>query len=127
MAKLRKHIIWMLTVVACSQSLSAQRAMRRADVVPDSVAMATEALSADTAMVTPADSLANDTASQRTDLEAPVVYQSQDSMVWYKNGNAYLYGSGQVNYQKIELKANEITTLLQMHGLSEKKAAQPGG
>jgi lipopolysaccharide assembly outer membrane protein LptD (OstA) len=83
--------------------------MRRADVVPDSVAMATEALSADTAMVTPADSLANDTASQRTDLEAPVVYQSQDSMVWYKNGNAYLYGSGQVNYQKIELKANEIT------------------
>ena len=109
MAKLRKHIIWMLTVVACSQSLSAQRAMRRADVVPDSVAMATEALSADTAMVTPADSLANDTASQRTDLEAPVVYQSQDSMVWYKNGNAYLYGSGQVNYQRIELKANEIT------------------
>lgn len=109
MAKLRKHIIWMLTVVACSQSLSAQRAMRRADVVPDSVAMATEVLSADTAMVTPADSLANDTASQRTDLEAPVVYQSQDSMVWYKNGNAYLYGSGQVNYQRIELKANEIT------------------
>ena len=109
MAKLRKHIIWMLTVVACSQSLSAQRAMRRADVVPDSVAMATEALSADTAMVTPADSLANDSASQRTDLEAPVVYQSQDSMVWYKNGNAYLYGSGQVNYQRIELKANEIT------------------
>lgn len=109
MAKLRKYIIWMLTVVACSQSLSAQRAMRRADVVPDSVAMATEALPADTAMVTPADSLANDTASQRTDLEAPVVYQSQDSMVWYKNGNAYLYGSGQVNYQRIELKANEIT------------------
>lgn len=30
-------------------------------------------------------------------------------MVWYKNGNAYLYGSGQVNYQQIELKANEIT------------------
>ena len=42
-------------------------------------------------------------------LEAPVVYESKDSMVWYKNGNAYLYGSGQVNYQKIELKANEIT------------------
>ena len=51
-----------------------------------------------------------DTASKkRDDLEAPVVYQSKDSMVWYKNGNAYLYGSGQVNYQQIELKANEIT------------------
>ena len=109
MAKLRKYIIWMLTVVACSQSLSAQRAMRRTDVVSDSVAMASEVLPADTGMVAPADSLATDTASQRTDLEAPVVYQSQDSMVWYKDGNAYLYGSGQVNYQKIELKANEIT------------------
>ena len=30
-------------------------------------------------------------------------------MVWQKNGNAYLYGEGQVNYQQIELKANEIT------------------
>ena len=109
MAELRKYIIWMLTVVACSQSLSAQRAMRRTDVVSDSVAMDSEVLPADTGMVAPADSLATDTASQRTDLEAPVVYQSQDSMVWYKDGNAYLYGSGQVNYQKIELKANEIT------------------
>ena len=109
MAKLRKHIIWMLTVVACSQSLSAQRAMRRAGAVSDSVSVTTDVLPADTGMVAPADSLANDSASQRTDLEAPVVYQSQDSMVWYKNGNAYLYGSGQVNYQKIELKANEIT------------------
>ena len=109
MAKLRKYIILLLSVVAFSQSLSAQRTMRRAGAVSDSVSVTTDVLPADTAMVTPADSLANDTASQRTDLEAPVVYQSQDSMVWYKNGNAYLYGSGQVNYQKIELKANEIT------------------
>ncbi|MBR5148143.1 MAG: LPS-assembly protein LptD [Bacteroidaceae bacterium] len=109
MAKLRKYIILLLSVVAFSQSLSAQRAMRRAGAVSDSVSVATDVLPADAEMVAPVDSLANDTASQRTDLEAPVVYQSQDSMVWYKNGNAYLYGSGQVNYQKIELKANEIT------------------
>ena len=109
MAKLRKYIILLLSVVAFSQSLSAQRAMRRAGAVSDSASVATEVLPADAEMVAPVDSLANDTASQRTDLEAPVVYQSQDSMVWYKNGNAYLYGSGQVNYQKIELKANEIT------------------
>ena len=86
----------------------AQRAMQRSGALADSVAISTDMLPADTALVSPADTLANDT-TKRTDLEAPVVYQSQDSMVWYKNGNAYLYGSGQVNYQKIELKANEIT------------------
>ena len=75
-------------------------------VMPDSVVAAAP----DTPLDTVNASLPTDTASKkRDDLEAPVVYQSQDSMVWYKNGNAYLYGSGQVNYQKIELKANEIT------------------
>ncbi len=64
----------------------------------------------DTLITVTSDSLATDTATQKRDeLEAPVIYQSQDSMVWYKNGNAYLYGDGQVNYQSIELKANEIT------------------
>ena len=98
----------LFSVVAFSQSMLAQRAMQRSGALADSVAVSTDMLPADTALVSPADTLANDT-TKRTDLEAPVVYQSQDSMVWYKNGNAYLYGSGQVNYQKIELKANEIT------------------
>ena len=105
MATFRKYILTLLSVVAFSQSLSAQRAVRRAGAMSDSLAVITDVQPAD---VVPADTLANDT-TKRTDLEAPVVYQSQDSMVWYKNGNAYLYGSGQVNYQRIELKANEIT------------------
>ncbi|MBO5678743.1 MAG: LPS-assembly protein LptD [Bacteroidaceae bacterium] len=109
MSQLRKYILLLLfSVVAFSQSMLAQRAMQRSGALADSVAISTAMLPADTALVSPADTLANDT-TKRTDLEAPVVYQSQDSMVWYKNGNAYLYGSGQVNYQKIELKANEIT------------------
>ena len=108
MAKSCKYILLLLSVVAISQNLLAQRAVRRGDALADSAAVSTAMLSADTALVAPVDTLANDT-TKRTDLEAPVVYQSQDSMVWYKNGNAYLYGSGQVNYQKIELKANEIT------------------
>ena len=109
MSQLRKYILLLLfSVVAFSQSMLAQRAMQRSGALADSVAISTDMLPADTALVSPADTLANDT-TKRTDLEAPVVYQSQDSMVWYKNGNAYLYGSGQVNYQKIELKANEIT------------------
>ena len=82
--------------------------MRRTGAVSDSTVVNADVLATDTAMVVPSDTIAND-STKRTDLEAPVVYQSQDSMVWYKNGNAYLYGSGQVNYQQIELKANEIT------------------
>ena len=83
--------------VVSAQGVLAQRAMQRGEALPD------------TTLTAASDSLANDTTKRRDDLEAPVVYQSKDSMVWYKNGNAYLYGSGQVNYQKIELKANEIT------------------
>lgn len=42
-------------------------------------------------------------------LEAPVVYESNDSTVFVQGGNATLYGSGKVNYQKIELGAEVIT------------------
>lgn len=108
MAKFGKYFLLLLSVVAFSQSLSAQRAMRRIGAVPDSAAVNADVLATDTTVVVPSDTIVND-STKRTDLEAPVVYQSQDSMVWYKNGNAYLYGSGQVNYQRIELKANEIT------------------
>ena len=93
------------TLVACSHNLWAQRAVQRGAALTDSVSV----LADDAATVMPADTLANDTTKQRDDLEAPVVYESKDSMVWYKNGNAYLYGDGKVNYQSIELKANEIT------------------
>ena len=92
-------------MVALSQGVWGQRAVRGDIASLDSL----PALSADTTQVMAADTLANDTTKKRDDLEAPVVYQSMDSMVWYKNGNAYLYGDGKVNYQNIELKANEIT------------------
>ena len=93
-----------------SQGVDAQR--RRLDV--DSLSAKPSASLVDTALVAVSDTLsaplAEDTVSKkRDDLEAPVVYESRDSMVWYKNGNAYLYGAGKVNYQRIELQANEIT------------------
>ena len=79
-------------------------------LVSDSVLATPTSVAADVARGASSDSIPNDSTSKRSNvLEAPVVYESKDSMVWYKNGNAYLYGSGQVNYQKIELKANEIT------------------
>ena len=48
------------------------------------------------------DSLANDTV-KRDALDAPVVYEAADSIVFTKGGFAHLYGNGKVNYQKIEL------------------------
>ncbi|MBR4338607.1 MAG: LPS-assembly protein LptD [Bacteroidaceae bacterium] len=57
------------------------------------------------------DSLQNDSAEAKKKevVDAPVQYESKDSMVWTKGGNAYLYGSGKVNYQNIELTAERIT------------------
>ena len=109
-ARLRRYITILVTVIACSHSVPAQQARTSGtSVTPDSL-LATAALPADTALVAAPDSLPGDTVPKKRDeLEAPVIYQSTDSMVWYKNGDAYLYGSGQVNYQQIELKANEIT------------------
>lgn len=42
-------------------------------------------------------------------IDAPVVYECSDSMVWSRSGNAFLYGSGKVTYDKIELTADVIT------------------
>ena len=42
-------------------------------------------------------------------IEAPVYYECTDSMVWSRGGNAYLYGNGKVNYDKIELTASIIS------------------
>ncbi len=42
-------------------------------------------------------------------LEAPVHYESSDSMVWIMGGNANLYGNGKVTYENIELDASVIS------------------
>ena len=60
----------------------------------------------------PADSLLNtqkDTTEKKEPLEAPVFYESNDSMVWVMGGNANLYGKGKVKYENIELDASVIS------------------
>ena len=111
MARLRRYIILTVGIVVLSLNSFAQRARgSESSVVLDSVPATTSFVATDTTFIASSDSISNDSVPQkRNELDAPVIYQSQDSMVWQKNGNAYLYGSGQVNYQKIELKANEIT------------------
>lgn len=61
---------------------------------PDSVAL-------------PTDSVKKKEAPEEA-INAPVFYECTDSMVWSRNGNAYLYGSGKVTYDRIELTANVI-------------------
>ena len=42
-------------------------------------------------------------------MDAPVVYEANDSIVFTKGGYAHLYGDGKVNYEKIELTSAVIT------------------
>lgn len=42
-------------------------------------------------------------------LDAPVVYEANDSIVFTQGGYAHLYGQGKVNYEKIDLAADIIT------------------
>ena len=70
------------------------RRMPRLIISADSTALQTDSL--------------KDKKEQKDAIDAPVFYECTDSMVWSRNGNAYLYGAGKVRYDKIELTANVI-------------------
>ena len=110
-ARLCRHIAaWISLAMFSLSSFAQQTRHEELSITSDSVQKHTTSFADKQPLVMPADSISGDSITkERNDLEAPVIYQSKDSMVWYKNGNAYLYGEGQVNYQQIELKANEIT------------------
>lgn len=55
------------------------------------------------------DTLAADTAKKKEPLDAPVIYEASDSIVFTKGGYAHLYGDGKVNYQNIELTSAIIS------------------
>ena len=92
----------LLTVVALALPSAASaharplmgRRMPRLIVSADSTALQTDSLKGK--------------KEQKDAIDAPVFYECTDSMVWSRNGNAYLYGSGKVRYDKIELTANVI-------------------
>ena len=65
-----------------------------------------DSLKADTVTVR-MDSIAP--AKKKQPLDAPVIYESNDSTVFTLGGAATLYGSGKVNYQNIELAAEVIS------------------
>lgn len=56
------------------------------------------------------DSLKRDTIPRKqTKIEAPITYEASDSIVLTGQGYAHLYGSGKVNYGKIELTSQIIS------------------
>jgi hypothetical protein len=70
------------------------------------------------------DSLPADTAKKKTALDAPVVYEANDSIIFMEGGYAYLYGAGKVNYEKIELtsdliKMNMDSSLVYAQGVAD--------
>lgn len=55
------------------------------------------------------DTLAKDTTPKKQPIDAPVIYEASDSIVFTKGGFAHLFGNGKVNYQNIELTSALIT------------------
>ncbi len=46
---------------------------------------------------------------KKSSIDSPVFYECTDSMVWSREGNAFLYGNGKVTYDRVELTADVIT------------------
>lgn len=111
-------IILLLFLLMFSHGVDAQR--RRQGDKPavildernDSLTIDTLAIEPNSAYL-PVDSLAADTVTTKKKddpLDAPVDYQAEDSIVWdIPKSKAYLYKSSKVNYQKIELTAEQIS------------------
>ncbi|WP_080903364.1 putative LPS assembly protein LptD [Parabacteroides sp. Marseille-P3160] len=62
----------------------------------------------DSLLRTAPDTLAADTTKKKQGLDAPVSYQSTDSIVWSVGNKAYIYGEGDVKYQQIQLQSENI-------------------
>ena len=78
-----------------------------------------------------ADSLAEDTAGKKEPLDAPVIYEASDSIVFTKGGYAHLYGEGKVNYQNIELTSavismNMDSSTVYAHGVEDTAGVASG-
>ncbi|MBU3856031.1 putative LPS assembly protein LptD [Bacteroides gallinaceum] len=78
-----------------------------------------------------ADSLAEDTAKKKEPLDAPVIYEASDSIVFTKEGYAHLYGEGKVNYQNIELTSavismNMDSSTVYAHGVEDTAGVATG-
>lgn len=110
-----KTVIAILLLAAVSWTMPSKAVVGRLSL-DDCIVLGCDSLLADSIALdsVAVDSIANDSVAsdsikpKKEAISAPVYYECTDSMVWSRGGNAYLYGSGKVNYEKIELTANII-------------------
>ena len=95
-------LLWAVAILAVSAGSGARSFMESSALVALQDTIAVDSLQ-------PADSLASKNEPKKDAIDAPVFYESSDSMVWSRSGNAYLYGAGKVRYDKVELTADIIT------------------
>ena len=112
MAPLRAKIIisFILLIVLLMLPDEATSQRRRRGMITSNTAQTdslngNDSLRADTVVVR-VDSVA---PTKKQPLDAPVIYESNDSTTFTLGGAATLYGSGKVNYQNIELAAEVIS------------------
>ena len=112
MAPLRAKIIisFILLIVLLMLPDEATSQRRRRGMIASNTAQTDslnrkDSLGADTVVVL-VDSVA---PTKKQPLDAPVIYESNDSTTFTLGGAATLYGSGKVNYQNIELAAEVIS------------------
>ena len=112
MASLRAKIIisFILLIVLLMLPDEATSQRRRRGMIASNTAQTDslnrkDSLGADTVVVR-VDSVA---PTKKQPLDAPVIYESNDSTTFTLGGAATLYGSGKVNYQNIELAAEVIS------------------
>ncbi|MGR5595498.1 putative LPS assembly protein LptD [Bacteroides thetaiotaomicron] len=112
MAPLRAKIIisFILLIVLLMLPDEAMSQRRRRGMIASNTAQTDslnrkDSLGADTVVVR-VDSVA---PTKKQPLDAPVIYESNDSTTFTLGGAATLYGSGKVNYQNIELAAEVIS------------------
>jgi hypothetical protein len=102
---LKQRALWVICLLSWTGAALAQNQenILSADTVMPPVALPPDSLSH-----LPADTLSTDTAARRGMLEAPVIYQAQDSIILTSANIAYLYGQGDVKYQQIQLQSERI-------------------
>ncbi len=114
--------LFLFVLFVLPEDVVAQRRSRQAlntdslTLIPDSLhilsSVPVDSLRQDTLTM---DSLGNDSllviepVQKKQPLDAPVIYEATDSIVFLQGGFAHLYGDSQVNYETIELKAEVIT------------------
>ena len=98
--KLHRSVPFLMVVAFLMLSMSsvAQRSRRNRNRMPQDT-VAVDTLSADTL----------GEKKKKQPLDAPVIYEANDSIVFTQGGFVHLFGDGKVNYEDIELTSAVIT------------------